>query len=42
MIQLTYFYGTEAEPFSFYQIPKALIRDERLKKLSNDAKLLYS
>ena len=36
-----YFYGTEAETYSFYRIPKQLIIDVRFKTLSNDAKILY-
>lgn len=31
----------EAELFSFYRVPKMLIKDKRFKKLSSDAKLLY-
>lgn len=40
-IQFDYYYGLEAEQFSFYRIPRLLIKDERFKGLSNDAKLLY-
>lgn len=36
-----YYYGVEAEQFSFYRVPKMLIKDKRFKKLSSDAKLLY-
>ena len=36
-----YYYGMEAEQFSFYRVPRLLIKDERFKKLSSDAKLLY-
>ncbi len=36
-----YYYGVEAEQFSFYRIPRMLIKDERFKGLSSDAKLLY-
>lgn len=36
-----YYYGAEAEQFSFYRIPRLLIKDERFKGLSSDAKLLY-
>ena len=36
-----YYYGMEAEQFSFYRIPRQLIKDERFKGLSSDAKLLY-
>lgn len=37
-----YYYGVEAEQFSFYRIPKLLITDERFSGLSSDAILLYS
>ena len=40
-INADYYYGVEAEQFSFYRMPKLLITDERFKHLSNDAKLLY-
>ncbi len=40
-INADYYYGVEAEQFSFYRMPKLLITDERFKYLSNDAKLLY-
>ena len=36
-----YFYGAEADQFSFYRIPKALFTDEYFKVLSSDAKILY-
>lgn len=36
-----YYYGDESSQFSFYRIPRQLITDERFKKLSTDAKLLY-
>ena len=36
-----YFYGSQAEQFSFFRLPKILIRDERFKKISSDAKILY-
>ena len=36
-----YFYGTEADQFSFYRIPKALFTDSYFKDLSSDAKILY-
>lgn len=41
ILQLDYYYGIEAEQFSFYRVPHLLIKDERFKKLSSDAKLLY-
>lgn len=40
-IQFDYYYGMEAEQFAFYQVPKFLFKDERFKKLSSDAKILY-
>ena len=40
ILQLDYYYGIEAEQFSFYRVPRLLIKDERFKKLSSDAKLL--
>ena len=36
-----FYYGKEAEQFSFYRVPKILFTDERFKGLSSDAKLLY-
>ena len=36
-----YYYGFEAEQFSFYRVPRLLIKDKRFKGLSSDAKLLY-
>ena len=40
-IKLSYFYGKEAEQFSFYKIPKLLFTDEYFKVLSVEAKVLY-
>ena len=40
-IQFDYYYGIEAEQFSFYRVPRLLIKDERFKGLSSDVKLLY-
>ena len=36
-----FYYGLEAEQFSFYRIPKKLIADNRFRSISTDAKLLY-
>ena len=36
-----YYHGLEAEQFSFYRVPKTLVKDKRFKKLSSDAKILY-
>ncbi len=40
-IQFGFYYGAEAEQFSFYRVPRLLIKDNRFKGLSSDAKLLY-
>ena len=40
-LRFDYYYGIEAEQFSFYRVPRLLIKDERFKNLSSDAKLLY-
>ena len=39
--ELSYYYGYEAEQFSFYRIPKLLFTDSRFAGISTDAKLLY-
>ncbi len=36
-----YFYGTEAEQFSFYRIPKVLFTEEQFRNISTEAKVLY-
>lgn len=36
-----YIYGEENENFSFFRIPRALVKDERFLDLSTGAKLLY-
>ena len=36
-----YYYGAEAEQFTFYRIPKVLFEAEGVKDISTDAKLLY-
>lgn len=36
-----YYYGNQAEQFSFYRIPKLLFTDEFFDKISSDAKILY-
>ncbi|MFG6393735.1 MAG: replication initiator protein A [Lachnospiraceae bacterium] len=36
-----YYYGEDAGQFSFFRIPRQLIKDQRFKRLSSDAKLLY-
>lgn len=40
-LNLNYYYGTEAEQFSFYRIPKILLTDRRYKGVSLEAKVLY-
>ena len=36
-----YFYGQQAESYSFYRIPKVMFTEERFKGLSCEAKVLY-
>ena len=36
-----YYYGSQADQFSFFRLPKLLIRDKRFKDVSSDAKILY-
>lgn len=40
-LQLDYYYGKEAEQYSFYRIPKILFTDARFRKISVEAKVLY-
>ena len=40
-MEFDYFYGQQAEQFSFYRIPKMLFTDDRFWNVSTDAKLLY-
>ena len=40
-IKLSYFYGKEADQYSFYKIPKLLFTDAYFKNLSVEAKVLY-
>lgn len=40
-IKFNYYYGKEAEQFSFFRIPKLLFIEPIFKELSNDAKVLY-
>lgn len=37
-----YFRGLEADRYSFYRVPKALIKVDLFEKMSGDAKLLYT
>jgi len=36
-----YYYGSEGNQYVFYRIPKILFTEERFKKMSNDARVLY-
>lgn len=36
-----YFYGPQAEQFSFYRLPKVLFTDARFRSISAEAKILY-
>ena len=36
-----YYYGNEADQYTFYRLPKALFTNERYKDLSDSAKILY-
>ena len=40
-LDLAYFYGSEAEQYSFYRIPKVLLTDKRYKGITMEAKVLY-
>ena len=40
-LNLDFYYGQQAEQFTFYRLPKVLITDKRFKDLSDSAKLLY-
>lgn len=40
-IAFKYFYGKEADTFSFFKVPKLLFTDEYFKDLSIEAKVLY-
>ena len=41
MSEFEYFYGQEADLFSFIRVPKLLFTDGRFKDLTSDAKILY-
>ena len=41
MCEFEYFYGQEADLFSFIRVPKLLFTDGRFKDLTSDAKVLY-
>lgn len=40
-VSFNYFYGTQADQYSFYRIPKALFQNDYFRNLSSDAKILY-
>ena len=40
-LELAYFYGSEAEQYSFYRIPKVLLIDWRYRGVSMETKVLY-
>lgn len=40
-LELNYYYGNEAEQYSFYRIPKVLFTDKRFKSITVEAKVLY-
>ena len=40
-LQFEYFYGNEAEDFTFYRIPKKIITSPYFKYVSYGAKMLY-
>ena len=40
-LNFDYYYGDEAEQYSFYRIPKVLMKDVRFSIVSLDAKFLY-
>ncbi len=40
-LKFNYYYGKEAEQFSFFRIPKLLFTNENFSTLSSDAKILY-
>ena len=40
-LDLDYYYGNEAEQYSFYRIPKVLFTDRRFRGVSVEAKVLY-
>lgn len=39
--EFDYYYGDESNQFSFFRIPRQLVKDKRFKNLSAEAKLLY-
>ena len=41
-MEYPYFKGLEADRYSFYRVPKALVKADLFQKISGDAKLLYA
>ena len=41
-MEYPYFKGLEADRYSFYRVPKALVKGDLFQKMSGDAKLLYA
>lgn len=35
-MEFDYYYGSQAEQFSFYRLPKSLIKDKQFKRVSKD------
>ena len=40
-VSFNYVYGSQADQYSFYRIPKALFKNDYFRGLSSDAKILY-
>ncbi len=40
-LELDYYYGIEAEQYSFFRIPRLLIKDKRYRDLRSDAVMHY-
>ena len=40
-LKLDYFYGGEAEQYSFYRIPKVLFTDQNYSSMTMEARVLY-
>ena len=40
-MRFDYFYGSQADSFAFYRIPRVLVTGDEFRGLSTDAKLLY-
>ena len=41
-MEYPYFKGLEADRYSFYRVPKALVKADLFQKMSGDAKLLHA